>query len=196
MKILQSVIKDKKTKDKLFQYSVSKAKQFLRDVFGIEVEKNDPKILRIHEDILNQQFCVTFLVNERQITLSLVYENDDINSSILTELLLITENDSKEIKIIERDDSIKIDKAFFKGMISKVKSLLEQAYNLDFTPICLNEPDKNIKEVTEDDEKFTWCVRFTHGDHEGFFISSYKCLPGTYNILDVTHFKQHKIYLT
>ncbi|MCT4584048.1 MAG: hypothetical protein N4A54_03900 [Peptostreptococcaceae bacterium] len=186
MKFSYSLLKNTDIRQKLYSNGVAKTKELLKDVFGLDFEKEDPKIIDIK--VQEKEFCfgVIFLLNGRKISAGYGLEKEKDN--IVSEILLITE--TEEEKVIIKNISNK-----FEDNINKVQEYLEERYELNFTPLDPNEKDENIIEIINNKADLTWEVTFIQEHHESKFIARFMQIENTTYNMQITQLKKHKIYL-
>lgn len=183
MKFSESLLKEKDIGQRIFLNSLSKSKALLKDIFGLDFEKDDPKILKLEEDSNEYKFKVSFLLNNREI--KALFEFKKENEGIVSEVLKIHELDAEEI-ILTRYDN-------FKNVTNEIMDILEKKYELNFTPLDPGERDENIKLFSCNQKEQILRIVFTTDDNEAEFEVLYK-FPDNKNLI-ISECKQHLIYI-
>lgn len=186
MKYSKSVLLEGDFQKKIFEKGVEKCKEFLTDIFGVDFNENDEKITNVLEDFENKTFEVWLCLGKRTIFVSFAYEEDD--DDFIQEILTIEETNSENVSV----NNIPSD---YTKAVNHVMDLLEEKYELEFTPLDQSEKDENIKTVYNQPNENIMEVIFTHEDHEATFKAVFRFVGSGESSLNVEQFKKHIIYL-
>ncbi len=180
---------------KIFNNSIVKTKNLLKDVFGLDFDGADPNINKIDEDKENFRYGVVFTLNGREIAAEFTYEAEDFSNDIVTEMLCISEYTTEDILLPEAKSAGGEDKKLFWENVKGIQDYLENRFELNYTPLDPEEKDKNIISAASDEERLTWVSIFTQDHQEGSFEVKYNFVAGHEQKVKLVHHKQHKIFL-
>lgn len=185
MKLSKSLLQDKELGSNIFNNSIKKSKILLTDVFDLDFKNKDSRIKKLVRKDELYLFNVIFNLNGREITATLFFEPE--KGDIVQEVLRINEvvKDSLVLNSFPTD---------YKGAIGEVMDLLEEKYQLKFTPLDPEEKDKKIKTINENSLDKSWETIFTHEDYESEFKACFD-YKGNNSVLTIKEYKNHIIYL-
>lgn len=183
VKFSRSLLSVGEVGDRVFNGSIDKAKELLSSIFGIDFECGGDGIKDFSINYGTNVFTTVFEYLGRSITAKLSYipVNDDIVQDILE---IIEEPVTVLTKSKLSDD--------FKKAVNTAMDILEEKFDINFTPMDLDEKDANIKEIRIlEPESMT--ISFIHDDQEGEFTAAVFINEGFYN-LSVIHLKKHIVF--
>jgi hypothetical protein len=185
MKLSESLLYKSEFGAKIFNSSLDKAKNLLSDIFDLDFNNPDPKIIQINDDSTEYKYELWFDINGRKITALFNFEKQ--HDDILSEVLRISET---VVEFILIEDESKD----YNNIVRKAMDYLENRYDIDFIPLDPEEENKNIIDVKfEKDE--SWYAKFVSENHESVFIAEYVHKTDEKASLKLTQFKHHIIYL-
>lgn len=183
MRFSKSLLQDKDIGKKIFNSSIEKTKQLLSDIFELDFTVENSMIKEVIKDDYLYFFKMIFNFKNREISATLNYEPEEID--VVQETLNISE-------IVEEEIQIKDIPNDYQKAINKVMDILEEKYEINFTPLNPSEIDNNIKNINN--QNFCWEVIFIHNDHEGEFKAIYTHNEKEGSSLTVIEHKQHIIF--
>lgn len=187
MKLSESLLYEKEIGQKIFISRLNKAKRLLSEVFEINFDIDDSKILNTKETYLKYE--ILFKLKNRRLIAIFTFEKD--YEDILKEVLKIQEKEVTCIPITIDDG-----KNNFKDIIKKIMAKLEEKYDINFIPLDPEEDDKNIKKVISNEVEGLWEATFTSDNNESEFKVKYQQIDNNVEpSFELTEYKQHLIYL-
>jgi hypothetical protein len=195
MKFSGSLLENKDIGTRIFNNSVSKTKNLLKDIFGLNFEVTDPNINSLIEDTENYRFETIFTLNSRKITAGLFYEVEDLTNDIITETLTITEHANENVLLPGAVKAGTEYRKLFWENVKRVQDYLEKRFELNYTPLDPEDKDENIISVAHDERNFTWKSVFKQDHQEGNFEVKYNFVAGQDQYIAIVQNKQHKIFL-
>lgn len=189
MQLSESLLKDKEIGKMIFNNSIHKTKVLLKDIFGLDFENEDPSINLIAKDDDLYSFKVVFNLNEREIIAEFKFQHE--TKDMVKEVLKIYEDEINVIPFsVESED--------FKIIKNKVMDILENQFEVNFTPLDPETEDKNIKYFKADDNKKNLECSFTVDNQEIEFIAKHNeemNTAGGGRYIEIYKHKKHSIYL-
>lgn len=181
----KNLLNNQEIAEGLFNATVDKSIKYLREILGEDFFILDPDG-EIEKELDKYKFEAVFNFNERCIhaTISLEEEKEDL----LKEVLRLKEEKEKIIIVNYIPGS-------YKDAINNVVDILEQTYNLNFTPLDPSYKDKNIRDIKENKNKGYWKARFLHDDIEGEIEALFTFNENEGSTLIVKEYKNYIIYL-
>lgn len=183
MKLSESLLKEKDFGQRIFKNSIDKTKKILANIFQLDFENQDTRILSILEDKEKFNWSVMFDIEGRKIIAYFNFENKQ--DDILSEVLEITELEELNIHINVMGN--------FQNTENSIMEILENKYDINFTPLDPDEVDPNIREINSNSQENKWEAYFTSPDHEAEFKAEY--IHGIQDYIKISQYKKHKIYL-
>lgn len=186
MKISESLLYENEFGGRIFNNSVEKAKKLLSNVFDLNFNELDPKIIKINDCSENYRYEVIFNINGREITAIFNFESENLENEdrIVREVLRINELENCDIKINQDKD--------FKVSISEIIDSFEEKYDIIFTLLDPDEKNENIKEFKYDEKNKIFKLSFTTDYHEALFNIEY---IESDKVVKVNKYNHHVIYL-
>lgn len=181
MRFSRSLLENEDIKRNIYQKGVSKSKKVLTDIFGLDFESKNANIVNSDENESKLNLDISFIFNDRKIAAKYYFDED--KDDMLNEILLITENEKEAIQL----DNVSED---FISNINKIQDILEEKYELNFTPLDPEEEDMNI--IAIESTSNSWKVIFNQDFHEGKIIASYK--EGDH-VIQIDILREHRIYI-
>lgn len=184
MKFSKSLINDKEFGHKFFNSRLNKAQSLLTDVFELDFTGNDSKVideLKIPEQF---KYSIKFKFNGRELTakFQFVYCLEDL----FTETFEIKEIAVIKVPLVAPAND-------FKSVVNEILEILEEKYDINFTPLDPDEEDTNIKKVILREADTRWVATFITNDHEAVFKAEYTLIDKQ-PLLRITQYKTHIIY--
>jgi hypothetical protein len=186
MKYSRALLDTAEIGSKLYSNSVSKTKELLTDIFGLSFDPDDDRILSFSNNPDTMVFEVKFRLNERTIYATHSYEK--CGDDLVQEVVVITESVTEDLPLPDLPTD-------YKKAIDHVMDLLEEKYDLDFTPLDPLEEDENISIINNDPSDGRMEVVFKHEDHEAVFTAVFRFMENGSSDLTVKQNKRHVIYL-
>lgn len=186
MKYSKALLKDNDIGMKLYDNSVAKSKELLSDIFGLTFVPQDERIVRISENPETKVFEVEFKLSDRTIFATQSYESDA--EDLVQEILNISESVVEDIPLVDIPSN-------YDQALHRVMDILEQKYDLNFTPLDPHDTDKNIKMVQSQLDEHAMAVIFVCEDQEALFTATFIFVDNGASSLSVKQDKQHTIYL-
>lgn len=184
MKFSRSLLAVDGAGERIFNGSVDKAKALLKSIFDIDFNCVGTEIKDFSVNYGTNVFTTVFEYLGRTITAKLSYVS--VQDDIIQDILEISE---EPVSVLV-ENGISND---LKTSVNKALDILEERYNLNFTPLDPDDKDNNIKNIINPDSE-SMTIRFTQDDHEGEYTASIFIHEGLYNLSVISEIK-HLIYL-
>lgn len=187
MRFSKNLLDDNEIRDRLFQSSVQKTNNFIREIFQVDVE-SDANLIKGNKiiDRNNYKYGLVIAKDGRSIGIGCCLE--EVENDMYAEVINIFEVLIDNLPLPDQEDMS------YNEMCDYAQTYLEDKYDLNFTPIDPENNDANILSIEEDPDKFLWKALFVQPYHDGQHLAQINIVDGTLILETVTNSRQ-KIYL-
>ncbi len=180
MKYSTSLVKNEDVAIKLLAEVFNKGKSLISDIYGVEL--NDPILSDFEIDTKVDRYCYTIMPIK---DISVKFQLKKGDSSLLNEVITINEVVNEFIVFEDFNNN--------RDAMYGVIDYLEKTYDLDFTPLNPENPDKKIKRIESENSHLR--VIFSQNELESDFKAVFVCEDGKNCSLEIEENKNHSIYL-
>jgi hypothetical protein len=187
MKFSENLIYESHFGSKIFNKYVDNIKGLLSEIFEIDFSNLDSNKICENLNLTDYIYEVKFHLEDRNIDIHSAFSFEKDKKDLLSGVLKINEI-SIDKWIIECDSNN------YNNIINAIMTYLEEKYDIDFTPLNLDEENKNIKNVEVNQDE-SWASNFTSNNHESEFFAEFHYDTGKEHVLKITQIKAHAVYL-
>jgi len=184
MKFSIGLFYDSEIGKNIFTNEITKANKLLNEIFGLDFNQGIPGTNDAVIDYDKKIYKIGFSFKNRYIRAQLVFMQVDVD--VIQDALEIYE----DARIIYSEYNLPGD---FYDAVDKVINILEDLYDLNFTPLDPNDKDINIIDIIKKEPELFEVV-FTHDDFEGNYKATMYEIEGHYE-LEVKQFIKNTIFL-
>ncbi len=190
MKFSKDLLDDVEVKSRMFDSTVQKTNNFVKDIYLIDADKGDHRIKSNKViDLENYRYGLVISIGNRNIGIGCNLEGVDDTNNMVTEVINIFEAQIDKVTIPNAG------KMFYNELLDYAQTYLEDKYGLNFTPIDPDDKDSNILSIEEDPVTFYWKALFVQPYHDGHYVSKINVTERDQVTLETVINKRHKVYL-